>query len=243
MYCVPADVREWNQELTTAVIKDSQLETFILRATNIVKMHLFTKYTSGSLITDSWCGIPTPKDDNNGLAVLYGGSAGASAYTEQWTITCATTAFSVTGNLQGSFSNCAYTSHFTCTDLSVSASAWGGTPTANDVYYIRTYDVYPAIVTVTAMLAAGYALNSKYAEEVPNASTLGDNLIRDGMDMLKRMADPMQKDGLAYDSGAVYGGDKEPIPQSYQINIDGEDVTKYYSDRGKTEGETLMEND
>ena len=58
---------------------------------------------------------------------------------------------------------------------------------------------------------------------------------------------PEQLGGLRTPRAAqeIQGGTGEDVldGKCKVLNIDGEDVTKYYSDRGKTEGETLMEND
>ena len=243
------DVRNWFKHLkglpdsTEMVLRDDQVEFFISRATAVVNMHMFHKYSADDLIQSSWAGVPVPYHSNAGNVVLYGASAGASAYTELWTVTCGTTTFTITGNLQGSLSGAAYASDFQATDISILASAWSGTPTTSDIYYVPTYDRYQAIVTVTSMLAAGYALNSEYTEEVPNASTYGVRLENGAMDLLKRLADPEGKNGLAFDTSARISGDIEPIAQSYVIDETGTDVTEYYPDRGDREGESKLADD
>ena len=245
MWATTQDVREFQQELTSSIITDSQLEVFIFQATEVAKMHLYPMYTLTEMTATAYCGIPTPKDDNSGTVVLYGASAATTAYTELFTITCDDSSFSMTGNLQGQIASAvAYSSNFAGTDISLAASAWGGTPTSGDVYYVRTYDIYKPLVVITSMLAAGYALNSKYTEVIPNRSSMADKLIDKAEKWLEKLTDPNNiNKGLAFDSTATYDKEIEPAPISYQIDEEGADVTKYYSDRGDRKGETLLEDD
>jgi len=244
LYASPSDIRNFNQVLTSDVITDDQIEFFIDKATRVVQMHLYSIYSAGEMITDSYCGPPVPKEGNTGTVRLYGASAGASAYTEQWTIVCATSTFSMTGNLQGQVASAnVYTSHLQATDISISASAWGGTPTTGDTYYVNTYDAYPVLVTITSMLAAAYTLNSKYTEEIPNLEANASSLETKALGWLEKLSNPNTSRGLAFDSGATFTGDIDPVAHPYQIDEEGADATEYYPDRGLQNGETKLEKD
>jgi len=246
MFCTSRDVREWHKELTSTIVSDMEIEYFVHRATNIVKIHLNVLFNSSDWRTTPWAGIPVHGTGNStlGSPVFYGASAGASAYTELFTLSCGDSTFAVRGNLQGSLGTGTYTSDFTTTnELYIPASAWGGTPTAGDYYFQPTYRIQQTIVSLTSMLAAGYALNSQYSEEIPNSSFFGSRLENKALDFLNRITDPTAKNGLALDTGMRISEDIEPIAIPYEIDGQGEDVTDYYPNRGSQKGETALPTD
>ena len=239
MYCTPIDVRKHNQSLTSDVITDAQLEAFIYEATSEVNLHLYNNYTANSVVTTPYCGISVRDEANSTNAVMfYGASAGASARTEMFTLSCATSSFQIKGNLQGVIGTTyTYASTVSATDISFTGSSWSGTPTSGNKFYIPIYRVYPTIVHITAKLAAAYALASKYTEDIPNANFWSNRLMAEVKIILNRIDDPTKKDVLAFNTSARFDLDIDPIAVSYNIDSDGDDQTDYYPDTPDTEGE------
>lgn len=244
LFCTPQDCRELHQELKTSVIADHQLEVFIWRATTEIKSALMALYATTSLTTTPYAGLVTPHEDQNNATdpvVLYGVNAGASAYTEQWEIICGTGTFTVKGNRSGTvIAGGTYGATFAGTNgyITIPSYAWSGTATNGNKYYARTYNVYPVLVNLCIELASGFAFNSKYTEAVPNANSMGLELIRNARDKLRRMADPNASDGLVFDVSGGQDLDIEPIATPYQIDEYGDDITEYYPDTEDQEGET-----
>ncbi len=249
MFCTVRDVVQWSNVLAengadgTRLVKDNELEYFIYKATETVKLYLFRVFDLSDMLATPYCGIPIPDESNTGSAVFFGASAGSSAYTENWTVSCATSTFSITGSLQGSKGSGSYASGIATTDISIGSDAFSTNPTSGDKFYIGTYDAKKTLVFITSMLAAGYALNSKYTEDVPNASSYGVRLEDKAIKILERFSDPTDRNSLAFDSGERLDLDIEPIAVPYEIDETGTDVTDYYSDRPSQEGETALPND
>ena len=243
LWATPQDVRALNDLLTEDEISNSQIEPYILRATDTAKMHLYSVYGDSDFICSSYAGIPTPHLTNTGSVHLYGASAGASAYTELFTVDCRAGSYTVQGDLQGALSGATYGSNLQTSDFSLLASAWSGTPQNGDLFYVSTYDIYKPLVTITAMLATAYVFQSKFSEAVPNASGYAEELEEKAMKMLNRLTHTFRDNALAFDSGARISGDVEPIAVPYEIDKTGVDVTDYYSDRGSQEGETALDDD
>lgn len=249
MYCTPMDVRILSnllsnmkvslpsEEQENVVISDQEVVKHIRDATAIVKAYLLKKYGSALETATPYFSPALAYRDNARLQTdwwLEGLTVSAAANTEQWTITFTTeTAFSIRGSISGSQGTGSTDADFTSTNshVVIESGFWNlddGVPSPGDRLVFSTYKHYESVVTITAKIACAHVLSALLSEVSPAESRAADRLEKEGMDLLKMLADSKSDVTLT-------GGEEISdlyILHRYNITLLGEDTTEYETESG-----------
>ena len=119
----------------------------------------------------------------------------------------------------------AINSTFTSNPITFDSTFWTGTPSINDRFYIRTYNVDQILVEISSQLAASQILNSVYTENIPNQAGTSKTYNRQANESLR----DLRKTRIFLIKG-ISDINLDPIQTDYEIDDYGNDVTNYKDD-------------
>ena len=236
LLCTERDVLDLIPQLydestdTWSVYSTRRLRGFILRSDGIIRTALRATYgadlTSG--ITP-WASIPEADEDNDDDSgeLLPDITVDGDAITEVWTLTfTSTTAYSIAGSLSGSQGTGATGSDSASTNgyITIPSANWSGTFAIGDIFFIRTYNVEAAVVEMSALMASGVVLQSRYTEFVPNRSEMAQGYMETAKERVTQVTDEDSPYALEVGRAAR---DISPIQVDYVIDKYGSDITSY----------------
>jgi len=236
LLCTERDVLDLIPQLydestdTWSVYSTRRLRGFILRSDGIIRTALRATYgadlTSG--ITP-WASIPESDEDNDsGSGVLVPTiTISSDAVTEVWTLTfTSTTEFGFVGSMSGSQGTGVTGSSSASTNkyITIPSTSWNGTFANEDVFYVRVYDVEAAVVEMSALMASGVVLQSRYTEFVPNRSEMAAGYMETAKERVTQVTD--EDSPYALEVGRATR-DIDPIQTDYVIDKYGSDITDY----------------
>lgn len=236
LLCTERDVLDLIPQLydestdTWSVYSARRLRGFILRSDGIIRTALRATYgadlTSG--ITP-WASIPETDEDNDAGSgeLLPDITVDADAITEVWTLTfTSTTEYNIVGSLSGSQGTGATGSDSASTNgyITVPTANWSGTFAIGDVFYVRTYDIEAAVVEMSALMASGVVLQSRYTEFVPNRSEISREYMEEARKRVDQVTDGDSPYALEVGRSAR---DIDPIQVDWEIDAYGNNITDY----------------
>jgi len=243
------DMSEQNESLTVfrSVIKfKAQLELACLSAKNIINAALECLYSEADFrrLEAPWITPPVHVVDNTGDWELI--SIGFpdplpvpfEPYTAAWTLTFSSaSAFGAFSSLEGLQSTTVKTGgavggDFTPTNSNfvVETAAWFPGPASfqdGDQLWFSIIDVHPLIWQISNMLATSKALREIYVAETPNLSDFAEDLWKKAWDMINKLQNPDDENGMLLYCMAQGNETHKSIPVIYGIDAFGSDHSPY----------------
>ena len=216
------------------VLTENEIRSIITRTDARLSSELRPYYGADLTTSAPYATTPIPRfgnsEDGNILLTNAAGSAtltvssslsATQVYTVKFT---SATAYTVESDLTGANGTGATGSSFTTTDtfLTLPTGIFNGTFFNTDVHYIKCYQHEPALVYLSALLAANTILNTIYTEEVPDASATAERYL----EQYERQIRALQN-GQAFLEKGLSTRDINPIQLDYEIDEYGVDATNY----------------
>jgi hypothetical protein len=212
------------RELISAKSKQDLLVA-IVAADHQIRAELSGVYNDMTGIA-TWYKPPVndPGNHNSASCLLPNLTLGTGLKTEVITLTFnSASSFIAFGDFSGPLGSGSKSSTFSCSTLSIPASAWYGTHSSGDIVYIRTYLSDPRICdAASAPLAAANVLDSIYTDQIPNSLDTSNKFRQQAIGFLKRLN--AQAAGLEKPAIAV---DLTPEKIDYNVNEAGFDISEY----------------
>ena len=216
------------------VLTENEIRSIITRTDSRLKAELRPYYGSDLTTSAPYATTPIPRfgnsEDGNILLANAAGTAtltvsSSLSATQVYTVKFTSgTAYTVTSDLTGANGTGATDSSFTTTDtfLTLPTGIFNGTFFNTDIHYIKCYQHEPALVYLSALLAANTILNTIYTEEVPDASATAERYL----EQYERQVRALQS-GQAFLEKGLSTRDISPVQLDYEIDEYGVDATNY----------------
>lgn len=257
--CTPLDVLLEHDLMTPIVAPMAQLLHRCLMTRKIVNA-LSVYYSEATLKTTPWASAIVPASiwhdpysavagreaslawdavNRSGVYAVAVDTDQDTVHTQMYTITfTSTTAFTVSGQVEGSMGSGTTATDFTAGngDFTISSDAWFGTFSPKDRFYFALYSWYPRIVRIATAAATAMTLWPRYGRDAGDGqlSTAG-GYFKEHVDGMRALLNPDGKGGERLPSLGARSFEVRAIP--YDISWLGIDATKVRSSNLDETGE------